>query len=199
MILVTGQPRTGTTAVARILHHLGCPMGTMMHMPLAAPGCDYDFEDALAVSHLVRHAPFRDWWPAYESTRRSSFRQLCDAGIPCALEWGVKSPGFLPFVETLRDLAHEPVRVVLCVRNPTEQKRSFQRQIVSLVDAQVYGRALELYSECLGHEALAPDLVVEFDELRADDAIAHDLASLCGSKEDATRVYLDVARHWSLQ
>ena len=52
-VIVLGQHRSGTSAVASILHHLGIPMGT--------PG---NIESA---THLV------DGWPAFESNPRGQF------------------------------------------------------------------------------------------------------------------------------
>ena len=57
-VIVLGQHRSGTSAVASILHHLGIPMGT--------PGDGFKVGES-KVTHFV------DGWPAYESNPCGQF------------------------------------------------------------------------------------------------------------------------------
>lgn len=195
MILVVGQPRSGTTAVARMLHHLGCPMGLAMAMPMPAPGTDYDFEDIFFLSD-VKYKPISEVWPRYEAARADQRKNFIAAGLPVADEWGVKTAHLYNHLDEIKRVSTETVKVVECKRPKWEREESARVQFRHVEDAMTREKMLAEMNSFEGLSCPSADLTVEYESLQSE-SVAHELARLCGSKNDPSLVYLNVSRHWS--
>ncbi len=64
IIALTGQLRSGTAAVAEVLHRLGCPVATEMGAP-APPTWQLEWEDTELSVGLARGLATKDWLRTY--------------------------------------------------------------------------------------------------------------------------------------
>lgn len=92
LVMVTGQFRSGTSAIAQVVHRLGMQAG-LWFAPPYPPKWRSDWEDAEAVTMLMRFCPwgsrptddareeFLNWFPAYLNRRLSCVELMRDRDI----------------------------------------------------------------------------------------------------------------------
>lgn len=109
LVMISGQFRSGTSAVAQVVHRLGFPAG-LWFAPPYPPKWRSDWEDSEAVTALMRLCPwgarptdeardlFLDWFPGYLNRRMACLEMMQDRGV-WAAENGVacKSPFYAFF------------------------------------------------------------------------------------------------------
>lgn len=199
MILVVGQLRSGTTAVARLLHHLGCPMGSTMCFPVASAHACLDYEDYTPIHWINAGRPIEEWWGEYVKARTQVHADYVARGLSYSREWGVKSPFFLPYLPYIRENTPD-LKVILCTRGKIERGASMRRQARAAKSPRVRDLAVE---KAQSFEQYEPDhdsvdMVIPFESLKGESGrrVAKDLAAMIGSQEDPVAVMLDVQRHW---
>lgn len=193
LILVVGQMRSGTAAVAGTLHHLGVPVAVSIMAPVP-PHFRPDWEESTLSAHLVQAvgiggtgidpadaALFRAMYPDYLRHRLAVAGNLAERfGLP-TVAIADKCP-LLAFVldeavEAARSAALEPV-VVTVSRDPEAVERSVRRAFGADADkAMATNAAIEA--------ALAPwrpgSVEVSYEKLIGDtDSVAWKLANCAG-------------------
>src|SRR3990172_3947832 len=128
IVLVTGLMRTGTSLVAKQLHELGIPMGTVMRFPLLRENAQLDWEDAdftdkclATLKGDIRKARLRVFFNSYLRRRSGEV-------------WGVKSPFLYPYVELFKTEAAslgKTVKVVMTTRPVHATFESIRNQTTS--------------------------------------------------------------------
>ncbi len=137
LILVSGLMRSGTSAVAGMLHTMGVPMGVTMMMPVA-PTWRLEWEDVAAAGMLSDWASGR----ADRPRQRSQAHALLADYLQCRIRetWeidrarglktlaiGFKSPLLLLLWDRIRGLdVGVPITRILTTRDPAEAERSFE-------------------------------------------------------------------------
>jgi hypothetical protein len=206
VFLIAGSGRSGTSAVARLLHISGITVGRHLIEPDANNAEGY-FEERPVVElneRILARAGLHDWFSV--ATRG----ELLDAATPfhddmCALladaapAW--KDPRFSWTLEAWLQLMAAPPRVIVCLRSPAEVVASTtryyglagddaERAVVHLWRVQ-YERLLEVI------DAYALDaLSVEYAALQAGerDSVAR-LERFVGRPLDAAAVRADLRHH----
>lgn len=165
VILVTGQMRTGTTCVARILNSLGCQMGTTMRMPLPFPNCDHDFEDFQLVEAITSGQFDEDWFMNYCDLREHQRQRVIDMGYPVAAGWGMKSPFLMEHVADIESWLPEPTILIQCKRDQVDSEESLDRMLgESPRNSQFVATANKGIAKA--EERLrTPDMVIEFEDM----------------------------------
>lgn len=137
-ILVTGQFRSGTSAVAQVFQRLGVPMSIA---PPLAPVTEYDWEcmdvtmalqdifpfDATSITSEMR-TKFCDWFPLYLEARLDWSMGIKAASKEPLYAIGVKSPRLTPFAGDIIRIAKEcgfhDVLTLHATREFADQQRS---------------------------------------------------------------------------
>ncbi len=191
-LIVTGPGRSGTSAVARILHESGLRMGTQL-----APPSEYNrvgFYEDLAVVEL-NDAILADCgmvrlerWPEREEVLQAAARRR-DAMIALA-ETGVdgwKDPRFCLTLEAWLPHLPSPPRVVLCLRSP----EAFVHSVVSIFGLQSrellerwWANHLRRALDVIADYALPATSVVYEDLVAQPEATVARLASFVGHSLD---------------
>lgn len=169
-ILVLGTPRSGTSCIAGIVHHLGVPMGTrLMEADEWNPAGyfqDEDFEDILheALGGWV----FPDWatsTPNLNGKYARRIKQLAETRAASGEIWGVKSNRLIFFLSALKAGAEN----LLVIRT----SRPLQHSIASWLERAGDAPTVKVPIECMAHAienglkqcGIVPALTVEFDTL----------------------------------
>lgn len=179
-VAVLGAPRSGTSAVAGLLHHLGVDMGRNFLEPnVHNPKGFYEDLDFLNV-HAVACGGVEDprvepvWRPDLAEEYVHLIRRRCAEGDA----WGVKDPRLcmtLPqFAATVRE-AGVPLKVVATVRTPHHSVHS----LMKLHGGMAAQRAAELlgrytYARSLNTErwlAERPENIASLFQLVYDDLV----------------------------
>ena len=178
MILVTGSGRSGTSAVAQILHQSGISVGNDL---LAADTSNPEgyFEERMVVmmnDALLNDVGMRRWFHVASRgeildaarARGDMMRQIAATATPA---W--KDPRFCWTVETWMEVLPEKPRLVVCLRSASEVVASTLKYFGLGDDEAVraveqawhdgYARLLDVIDEC-AIEAVT----VEFNALYAD-------------------------------
>lgn len=208
MIIVTGSGRSGTSAVARLLHESGLSAG---HDLIDADESNAEgyFEERAIVGvndHILFDAGMKEWFAVASrrelleaaASHESEMRALIRSATPV---W--KDPRFCWTLEAWLELMYLKPRLVVCVRSPSEVVASTLKYYGQVSEEAVrhvehrwtseYTRLIEVIDE------LSLDVVcVEFEELHTDPerAIAS-LARFAGRSLDVSGVRRDLRHHAS--
>jgi len=131
IVIVIGQIRSGTSAVADILHHLGVPMGVSFAAPMP-PVWRFEWEDTPIALTLAQHEFFRDasvrgeglltWFRDYLWTRGRHARDTWKTD-----RWGMKQPLLAVYADMLLpelSLAASRLTIIQTVRDQAAIDRS---------------------------------------------------------------------------
>jgi hypothetical protein len=193
--LVIGTPRSGTSCVAGILHHLGVHMGDDLggvDRDWNAKGFYEDGEFGSLYTDLIyprdrgpgsleNHAPPFPG-PALVGELRGRQRTLISNRVARRADWGVKSARLCYVLKEFIEDCHDPVKVVRCVRPLEVAAASWQaRAGVSLQTARTTmanaSEAIDLALKGCGVEPM----VVFFERLLSESAqVVKELATLTG-------------------
>lgn len=199
-VIVTGAGRSGTSAVARVLHESGICMGRHLRPATDAnpvgyyeemPVCDLNEEILLAAGMAQWHrwasrAEILGAARPHASRMRALVADACSGEEPR----GWKDPRFSWTIEAWLPHFPEPPRLVVCLRSPEEVVASTMhvyglasddaRDAADEIWPNYYTRLLELI-DAFGLEATC----VEYEELLADPAgVVATLAAFVGHPLD---------------
>ncbi len=132
-ILVLGTPRSGTSCVAGVLHHLGVPMGErLMRADDWNPAGyfqDLDFEEILFDAY--------DGWgfPAWDDPRPANYAE-CAASVAALARqksethriWGTKSNRLAFFLDAFKAGAGDDVRIIRTFRPKAQSVASLRER-----------------------------------------------------------------------
>jgi hypothetical protein len=178
MIIVTGSGRSGTSAVARLLHESGLHAGHDLIEADESNAEGYFEERSIIVinDHILEDVGMREWFTAasraqlLEAARaqEGDMRMMIRAATPL---W--KDPRFCWTLEAWMELMYMKPRVVVCLRSPAEVVASTLKYYGQVSEEAVrhvehrwlseYGRLLEVIDE---YELDA--VSVEFESLHHD-------------------------------
>ena len=153
IVLVTGLMRSGTSLVAKQLHLMGVPMGTLMRFPINGQDDweDVEFTDMmlarLSGADLSEKDDFLCRVRQYEQDRRGPHT------------WGVKSPFALAFVEDIREAVEDEVKVILTTR-PVKDTYASVKKYEHIVD--LTGFQDQLFQSFL--DGVKSDLTIDISE-----------------------------------
>ncbi len=206
MILICGSGRSGTSAVARLVHEAGISVGNDLIEPDEFNAEGY-FEERLVVmmnDALLNDVGLHKWFSvasraeilAAAHARGDMMREIVAAATPA---W--KDPRFSWTLEAWMELLPEPPRVIVCLRSPDEVVASTLRYYGLGGDEPTravehgwraeYERLLEVIDE---YRLDATS--VDFGELNADpEAAVVPLERFVGRKLDPGFVRRDLRHH----
>jgi hypothetical protein len=206
MIIICGSGRSGTSAVARLVHESGISVGHDLIEPDEHNAEGY-FEERLVVmmnDALLNDVGLHTWFStasraevlAAAHARADTMREIFAAATPA---W--KDPRFSWTLEAWMELMAEPPRVVVCLRSPEEVVASAlryygltgdePRRAVEHAWRGGYERLLEVIDE-YRLEAMT----VNFADLDADPGAAvAPLERFVGREIDAGAVRRDLRHH----
>ena len=206
MILICGSGRSGTSAVARLVHEAGISVGNDLIEPDEFNAEGY-FEERLVVmmnDALLNDVGLHRWFSVASRAeilsaaraRGDMMRRIAADATPA---W--KDPRFSWTLEAWMELLPEPPRVIVCLRSPDEVVASTLRyyglggdeptRAVEHTWRTQYERLLEVIDE-YRLDALSMD----FGALNADpDAAIVPLERFVGRKLDAGFVRRDLRHH----
>lgn len=189
-IVVLGTGRSGTSAVAGVLHHLGCSMGEEFY-PSDRTNKHGAFEDVEFMYMDTAYLNGKIDKPEYAeiiARREERHEQI----------WGVKSP---TFARTLRYLLPhlDDVRLVVCRRDPAETVNSYMRAYYSgrIAAEEWYEDTVRALTSRL-MEFDGPVLEVQFEELLDDpEAIVSEIMAFAfeGLTMPSNTAYNEAVRH----
>ncbi len=205
-IIVTGAGRSGTSAVARVLHESGARMGSDLAEPSDAnPDGFYEDWGALWLNErLLRDVGMGDRWRSERWPSRATvlaaaqrYRDEMAALVADATD-GWKDPRFALTLEAWLPLLSSKPKVVVCLRSPEAYAESVVR-VYGLVDraaaerqwARHYRRLLEVIRD-YRLEAIC----IEYDALveQPEETVA-ELAAFVGRPLRAEYVDAPLRRH----
>jgi hypothetical protein len=182
MIIICGSGRSGTSAVARLVHEAGISVGHDLIEPDEHNAEGY-FEERLVVmmnDALLNDVGLRTWFSvagraeilAAAHARGEKMREIVAAATPA---W--KDPRFSWTLEAWMELLPEPPRIIVCLRSPDEVVASTLRY---------YGLAGDEPTRAVEHgwRAEYERLLDIIDEYRLD-AMNVDFARLNADPEQA--------------
>lgn len=181
LIIITGQFRSGTSAVAQVVNRLGVPVAVMLGCPTRFYNYESDWEDPSTYAVLSRWRPLdgRDvdkhgFTKAIEANlehRLTVERSLCaGAGQQPADMIASKCPLWALAMEDLREAASRLFRAIVCIRTYRPQPdidRSVDRIYQPDMRPHIHrtnliiDRELEAFDERW-------NLMVDYDDLVAD-------------------------------
>jgi hypothetical protein len=206
MIIITGSGRSGTSAVARLIHEAGISVGRDL-VPADESNAEGYFEERPLIEindHILKDAGMDRWFTvasraellAAAHARGDEMRALAAAATPA---W--KDPRFCWTLEAWMELLPARPRVIVCLRSPAEVVASTLRYYGQVSDEarrhvehrwrSEYERLLEIIEE-FGLDATS----VEFSELhRSTKRVAARLSAFVGRELDASGVRRDLRHH----
>jgi hypothetical protein len=206
VIIITGCGRSGTSAVARMLHDSGISVGRDL-IPADQGNAEGYFEERPVIElndHIVSAAGLDAWFaaPSREAVLACArplydrMRELASGATPA---W--KDPRFCWTLEAWLPLFEPPLRVIVCLRNPAEVVASTMRYYGVTGDeawratAHVWRSENERLLEVV--ETFALDVAcVEYDALHQDPAAAATrIARFLGAPVRASGVRGDLRHH----
>lgn len=199
LIIVTGAGRSGTSAVAQVLHEAGLSMGHDLHEPTEFNPTGY-YEDRWITQvndGILAAAGLKGWF------RRASRERVLAAAEPYRGEMariaseaggGWKDPRFCWTLEAWLPQLERPPKLIVCLRSPRAvvdstvrkygQTSATARRHVAVHWSRQYRRLLEVIRD---YELAA--LCVEYDALVADPAATVErLSRFVGRPLDAAAV-----------
>lgn len=206
MIIITGSGRSGTSAVARLVHEAGLSVG---HDLIEADESNAEgyFEERglIAMNDAILNDVGLNEWFAVASreqileaarARGDAMRELAESATPA---W--KDPRFCWTLEAWMELLPERPRVIVCLRSPSEVAASTLKYYGQAGEEAVrhvehrwlseYGRLLEIIDE-YGLEAIT----IEFAALHGDPERTVELiARFAGRRLNASAVRRDLRHH----
>lgn len=208
MFLVCGSGRSGTSAVARLLHESGITMG---HDLIEADESNAEgyFEERAVVDAndaVLNDVGLREW---FSTATRAQILEAAHArgealrAIAGAATLGWKDPRFCWTLEVWLELLPDAPRIIVCLRNPAEVTASTLRYF-GLAGEEAeravahswhagYERLLEIITE-YGLDATC----IEYSRLHGDKrSTTAALARFVGRKLDASAVRADLRHHES--
>lgn len=206
MILITGSGRSGTSAVAQLLHHAGLSVGNDLIEPDEHNAEGYFEERALVAINdaILEVAGVGAWFSTATreeilSAASSQLEAMQDLATTATPVW--KDPRLCWTLEPWLAVLPEPPRIIVCLRSPAEVVAStltFYMLGGDEAEAAVlhvwrtqYERLLEVIGE-YGLDATT----VQFGRLQSDPADAADsLASFVGRPLDAGTVRQELRHH----
>jgi len=193
LFVVTGQFRSGTSAVAQVLQALRCPMAVAIAPPLD-PINQFDWEDALVLGKLVasfERTKKMKWRPDDIKQMRMWFEYYIGLRIESAASFakntntpinsiGVKSPYYAAFIPeikaAIKGLNLKP-QIIVCKRDETERIESMRRTILRFQHVDEVMDSDARIRKSL--ETVKPSLEVHLEELRAHpEEVVRDLAHI---------------------
>ena len=206
MIIVTGCGRSGTSAVARILHDAGVTMGHDLIEPDESNAEGYYEERMVVVANdaILNAAGMNAWFAS------ASRQQIIDAAAQYEREMreiaanatpGWKDPRFSLTLEPWMPLLPSRPRVVVCLRNPAEVVASTLRYYGLAGDEPERAAMHTWRAECERIleivDAYSLDaMTIEFAELHADpDAAIASLSRFAGRPLDTSGIRRDLRHH----
>jgi hypothetical protein len=206
MFLITGSGRSGTSAVAQLLHEAGLSVGNDLIEPDEHNAEGY-FEERMVIminDAILKAAGVGEWFTTATRT------QICDAAVEYAAymqdqvkvatpAW--KDPRFSWTLEPWLDVLPEPPRIIVCLRSPAEvvastlkyyaQAGEDAENAVKHVWRTQYERLLEIIGE-YGLDATC----IEYAALHADpERSVEPLARFVGRALDPRTVRHDLRHH----
>lgn len=179
--LVMGTPRSGTSAIAGVLHNLGIPMGERIDDPDCPDRWDFldpndwnpkgFFQDAAFFN--LENAEFGGYAPASNWTASNVFRdgleRLIAARCARGIDWGVKSNRLQFYLAEFAAACPYAIKVIVAERDMATSQESWRAR--SRVDTEQRGpdfikAAREQLRQCDSTEWLK----VDFDKLVFDTA-----------------------------
>lgn len=187
-ILVLGVPRSGTSCVAGVLHHLGISMGERL-IPTdewnpAGYFQDEDFEDIL---HEVLGEWFFPRWTTSKPDLSGKYaRQIMELAAKRAANgkpWGVKSNRLIHFLNALIAGAGPDLRVILTQR-PLEDSIASWTAHSGYPDGHEFNpirRMSQAIVKGTAQLGVSPDLIVELHTLQNEpEKVVQQIADVCG-------------------
>lgn len=206
MIIVTGCGRSGTSAVARVLHDAGVTMGHDLIEPDQSNAEGYYEERMVVVANdAILNAAGLNAWFATASRQQiieaaaqydRELREIAASATP-----GWKDPRFSWTLEAWMPLLPAKPRVVVCLRNPAEVVASTLRYYGLAGDEPERAAMHTWRAECERILEIidAYDLdamTIEFSSLHADpDAAIAPLARFAGRPLGASGIRRDLRHH----
>jgi hypothetical protein len=206
MIIITGSGRSGTSAVARLIHEAGISVG---HDLIEADESNaegyFEERDVIVVNdHILKDAGMDTWFAvasraellAVARKRGDEMRALSASATPA---W--KDPRFCWTLEAWMEVLPSEPRVIVCLRSPAEVVASTLRYYGQVSDEarrhvehrwqSEYDRLLEIIDEFR-----LDAMPVEFSELyRRPKHIAASLSRFVGREIAPSGVRADLRHH----
>jgi hypothetical protein len=206
VIIITGSGRSGTSAVARLVHEAGISVGRDL-IPADESNAEGYFEERSVVElndHILKDAGMDAWFRvasrgellAAARERGDEMRALVADATPA---W--KDPRFCWMLEAWMEVLRAPPRIVVCLRSPSEVVASTMRYYGQVSDEarrhvehrwrSEYERLLEIVTEFHLRATC-----VEFSDLhRATKIAVARLSRFVGRDLDAAGVRRDLRHH----
>ncbi len=206
MIIITGSGRSGTSAVAKLIHESGISVGNDLIEADESNAEGYFEERGVIVvnDHILKDAGMDEWFAvasrpqllAAARARSDEMRALAAEATPA---W--KDPRFCWTLEAWLDVLPSTPRLVVCLRSPLEVVASTLRYYGQVSDEarrhvehrwrSEYERLLEIVDE-LALEAVC----VEFSDLhRHTKRTVEALSAFVGRELDASGVRRELRHH----
>ena len=206
MIIITGSGRSGTSAVARLVHEAGISVGHDLIEADESNAEGYFEERAIVAMNdaILNDVGLNEWFAVASReqileaarARGDDMRALIAAATPA---W--KDPRFCWTLEAWMKLMPQPPRLIVCLRSPSEVVASTLRYYGQDSEDAVrhvehrwlseYGRLLEII-DAYGLDAIS----IEFEELHRDpDAAVAPMERFIGRPLDASAVRHDLRHH----
>lgn len=206
MIIVTGCGRSGTSAVARVLHEAGITMGHDLIEPDESNAEGYYEERQVVVANdaILNAAGLNAWFAAASRERVIEAAAQYDAEmreIAATATPGWKDPRFSWTLEAWMPMLPSRPRVVVCLRNPAEVVASTLRyyglagEEPERAAMHTWREECERILEIIGAHALDA-MTVEFSALHTNPGAAiAPLARFTGRPLDASAIRHDLRHH----
>jgi hypothetical protein len=205
MFLITGSGRSGTSAVAQLLHEAGLSVGNDLIEPDEHNAEGY-FEERMVIminDAILKAAGVGEWFTTAtrEQIREASaqyvdyMRDQVKVATPA---W--KDPRFSWTLEPWLDVLPEPPRIIVCLRSPAEVVASTLKYYAQAGEEaegavkHVWRTQYERLLEIIGEYSLDATCV-EYASLHADPAAAEPLACFVGRALDPRTVRHDLRHH----
>lgn len=176
LVLITGPFRSGTSAVAQVVHRLGFPVSGQI-IPPVPPRWHSDWEDQfalLALQHALNAENpsvwFSDWFPRYLDERREHTTRLAGLTTWNPRGFAIKSPLYAPFVNEIEAACNaigKPLLIIKCQRVKADRDKSHDAvnsKILSYTEFVAPVRRLAKIAE-KASEAVKEDLLVDYELL----------------------------------
>ncbi len=190
-ILVLGTPRSGTSCVAGILHHLGVVMGEQFleadDWNPAGYFQDVEFETFLELIDPFWGDTTKEQFMSMERAKEEITRLINTRNLSY-IEWGLKSNRIIHFLEDLQTLTN--LKVIRTIRPENLSALSWkERSGESLVEsARVITYVNTLIDSELRRLNITP-LEINFNELISQpDTAVHNIANFTGVEYNAEAV-----------
>lgn len=167
-ILVLGTPRSGTSCVAGVLHHLGVPMGdNLMPADDGNPvGYFHDADIEIAIDGGELKWEFPTWTTSRRLSTDNSVKALNAyvarrATVPL---WGVKSNRVIHYLDAFIKAVGD-IKIIRTRRPLNRSIQSWYRFCGWEDDNEPITRTLFAIERGLTQLGITPDLVIDYDDL----------------------------------